>query len=97
MPYLIKDVHSLFNPSHFYGKAGDEIEIISDYNTVLIVRQKDLKCGFPISKEDLSEKKVEAVSGDYSSNNRSKSIGKSSKVRRVADFQSSQQLNFNNE
>jgi hypothetical protein len=97
MPYLNANIYSLFNPSHCYGKAGNEVEIISDNDTVMIVRHKGLKCGFPISKEHLSYEKTEAVSDDYRANNKSKSISKSSKVKKVADSQSSQQLNFNNE
>lgn len=94
MPYLNKDIYSRFNKGYCYGKAGDEVELVSDKDTILIVRHKGLKSGFPIDKEELSERKTEAISDDNSSINKSKTVGKSSKVKRAADLQTGQQLIF---
>jgi len=94
MPYLNKDIYSRFNKGFCYGNMGDEVELVSDYDTILIVRHRGSKGGFPIDKEELSERKVEAVADDYGSNNKSKKVGKSPKVKRAADLQTSQQSIF---
>lgn len=37
MPYLVRHIHSLLNPSQVYGRAGSPVDIISDKGGVFIV------------------------------------------------------------
>lgn len=58
--FLNKDIHSYFNPSYFYGYAGDEVEIIADHDNVKVVRHLGKKVGFPVNSEDLSTDRVKS-------------------------------------
>jgi len=58
--YLTKNINSHFNPSHIYGLAGDEVEIVSDYDNVKVVRHLGKKVGFPVQSDNLSIQKVKS-------------------------------------
>jgi len=58
--YLTKNINSHFNPSHIYGLAGDEVEIVANYDNVKVVRHLGKKVGFPVQSEDLSSQIVKS-------------------------------------
>ncbi len=41
MPYLRKDINSIFYKGRLYGKAGEEVIVISDRDSMLIVQGKN--------------------------------------------------------
>jgi len=57
---LLCDVHSHLRPHHCYGRKGEEVELIRDDGTVLIVQ---VKSGdrFPVTPEKISFKSDETI------------------------------------
>ncbi len=59
MPYLTKDINSLCHPSYCYGKASDEVSIVSnEHGDVLIVKNKEGST-FPAHKNKISNTPIE--------------------------------------
>jgi hypothetical protein len=59
MPYLTEDIKSTCKPSHCYGRAGDEVSIVSDeHGSVVIVEHLDGDI-FPVLADRLSNMPIQ--------------------------------------